>query len=61
MARVTQEQAKQIVLHRPDVGVRREYGITEAELYEIARRGEVSPETKAWADDLRKRCPEAFR
>lgn len=58
---MTQEQARQITLFRPNANVRREYGITEAELYEIARRGEVSDETRAWADDLRARFPKAFR
>lgn len=56
---MTQEQAKAIVLHCP-TNVRRKYGITEAELYEIARRGAVSDETRAWADDLRARFPKAF-
>lgn len=58
---MTQEQAREIIRNKPGIGVRREYGITEAELYEIARRGAVSAETQAWADDLRARCPKAFR
>lgn len=58
---MTQDQAKRITLHAPAIDVRREYGLTEAEVYEIARTGSVSYATRVWADDLRARCPRAFQ
>ncbi len=40
--------------------IAKRYGITITEVAEIYAHGKVSEDTRAWADDLRGRCPKAF-